>query len=267
MSTIIVVPCFNEAKRLNAAEFLRYARTSGPVRLLLVNDGSTDYTAEMLNGLRAKSGALDVLHLDTNGGKAEAVRRGFLHALASGPKYVGYWDADLATPLDAIEDFVRTLDRRDDIDCVVGTRCKLLGRRVVRHPLRWMLGRTFAAVASRVLGLSIQDTQCGAKLFRVTEQTSAAFAEPFTTGWIFDVEVLARLINLHGSVARVADKLYEQPLDRWEDVPGSKLKPKHFVKAIGEMAAIYLRYLRPWGNRYHAAPPAVPVPAPARRAA
>lgn len=265
MSTIIVIPCFNEVKRLDTNEFLRYARRPGAPRLLLVNDGSTDYTAEMLNGLRAKVGALDVLHLEKNGGKAEAVRRGVLFALQQSPQYIGYWDADLATPLDAIDDFVRTLDRREDIDVVVGCRTSLLGRRIKRHPLRKILGRTFAAVASRVLGLSIKDTQCGAKLFRVNEQTAAAFAEPFQTGWIFDVEVLARLINLHGGVKAAAAKLYEQPLDRWEDVPGSKLKPKHFVQALGEMATIYLSYLRPFGPRYHAAPPM--VAAPARRAA
>lgn len=260
VSTIIIVPCYNEAERLDVAAFARFSRQEPEIRLLLVNDGSRDGTAAMLDSLMANSnGRIQSLHLTPNGGKAEAVRQGMLHALQFQPKYVGYWDADLATPLADIPAFAAVLDRRPQTEIVVGSRLPLLGREIKRHPLRRILGRCFATVASHALGLPIYDTQCGAKLLRVMAETPLLFAEAFSTHWIFDVELLARLINLRQNRQQVASALYEFPLDRWEDVPGSKLRPKHFVQAFGELTTIYRRYLQPYAARYS---PAVPSPQP-----
>jgi hypothetical protein len=195
--------------------------------------------------------------LDRNCGKAEAVRRGVLHALATRPQFVGYWDADLATPLEVIPDFRGVLERRDDIQLVIGTRISLLGRQIQRQRLRCLLGRIFARVASRVLRLPVYDTQCGAKLFRVNDQVAAAFAAPFLTSWIFDVEILARLLTGRADAEGVSRAIYEFPLDRWRDVPGSKLKPRHFVQAVGEMARIYWCYFGPGAAYGTAASPAI----------
>lgn len=260
MSTIVIIPCYNEAERLNSANFLQFARQQSNVQLLLVNDGSRDRTAERLEELAAASaGRIAALQLTPNRGKAEAVRQGILHALERDADYVGYWDADLATPLEDIPAFVSVLNRRPEIDIVVGSRLPLLGHAIARHPLRKLLGRLFATVASRALGISLYDTQCGAKLFRVTEETHQLFAEPFATRWIFDVELIARLINLRQSRSAAAAAIYEFPLDRWEDVPGSKLRPRHFVQAFGELVQIYSRYVGPFSRRYV---PVVRKPAP-----
>src|SRR4051794_39855798 len=99
----IVVPCYNEARRLDVHAFRTFARDDRAPRFLFVNDGSRDATLEILGDLRGTDPArFDVLNLTRNAGKAEAVRRGLVRALADGPDYVGYWDADLATPLEAI---------------------------------------------------------------------------------------------------------------------------------------------------------------------
>src|SRR5512133_574565 len=95
---VLVVPCYNEARRLPGERFLEFARAH--VRLLFVDDGSRDETAAVHAELvKAAPGAIAALRLERNQGKAEAVRQGVLAALASSPRLVGFWDADLATPL------------------------------------------------------------------------------------------------------------------------------------------------------------------------
>ncbi len=255
MRTTIVIPCYNEADRLDQAKFLAFAKSVADVRLQFVNDGSRDATARVLQDVvRQAPRQLASLDLAQNQGKAEAVRQGVCRAISEGCEAVGYWDADLATPLEDIVSFRAVLLRRTEIELVVGTRMPLLGHDIRRHPLRKILGRVFATTASLALGLPIYDTQCGAKLFRVNSATSELFSRHFNSRWIFDVELLARWINRGGRDHSVRGKIYEHPLDRWVDVPGSKLKPKHFLQAFHEMASIYWQYLGPLAMRWQPLP-------------
>lgn len=251
---IIVVPCFNEANRLNLRAIQDFGRRTERVELLLVNDGSRDETLELLEHLeQANPRRFRCLDLERNRGKAEAVRHGVLHAIDSGAEYVGYWDADLATPLCDIEPFCQILDGKPQVEMVIGTRMRLLGHAIERHPLRHVLGRVFARTASLALGVRVFDTQCGAKLFRVTPRLGELFGRPFLARWIFDVEIMARLklARRAAGLPPVGEAMYEFPLDAWRDVAGSSVKSSDFAKAIVEMAHIYWTYLRP-GVRYDA---------------
>ncbi len=245
----LVIPCYNEESRLDVRAFEQFFSLTPGVSFVFVNDGSKDSTLEVLQGLvRRFPEQARVLDVQPNQGKAEAVRRGMLLAMeAQSAEYVGFWDADLATPLEEVQQFVDVLERLPRVDIVFGTRVALLGRQIERKPSRHYLGRVFATGASVVLALPVYDTQCGAKLFRVNEQCRALFDRPFGSRWIFDVELVARYCVDHSGTTGI----YEQPLDSWRDVGDSKVRPTDFIRAIGEMVIIYRTYSRP-GNRHWA---------------
>lgn len=240
----IVVPCFNEGNRLSAASIETYLTDHSEIALCLVDDGSRDGTRALLQRIAStRPDQVTVLALDANRGKAEAVRRGVLHGLAR-PHVLrlGYWDADLSTPLSELALLIRALDERPGGLAALGARVKRLGARVIRSETRHYLGRVFATCASITLRLPVYDSQCGAKLFE-REAAAAAFSEPFVSTWLFDVEVLARLRNRFGN-ARVRRDVLEVPLQTWTHVGGSKLRLRHYLKAPLELARIARRYNR-----------------------
>ncbi len=250
-SALVVVPCYNEARRLDAAAveaFESFCQREPGIDFVFVDDGSEDATPERLALLESRlEGRATRLRHDTNRGKGEAVRTGIEWALARGTAdYVGYWDADLSTPLDEIPRFVEILDTRPDVDTVLGSRVKLLGRTIERRAVRHYLGRIFATAASQTLDLPVYDTQCGAKLFRSRPELVEVFREPFVSRWLFDVEILARMIRARrgGDAPPVSETVVELPLDRWCDVAGSKVGPADFFRAFLDLYRIHRRTLR-----------------------
>jgi dolichyl-phosphate beta-glucosyltransferase len=244
---IVVIPCYNEATRLPVHDLVAFDRERHATQFIFVNDGSTDSTLEVLESLRAHAPDRYRVHsLTKNVGKAEATRAGLLLAFQEHPDYVGFWDADFATPLGAIDDFCRLFDSNASIEMIFGARVKLLGRHIQRRAIRHYPGRIFATAASVMLGLGVYDTQCGAKLFRATPQIQSLFAEPFVTRWLFDIEIVARLIRARrGTAMPQADQvIYEFPLHEWRDIPGSKVTPRDFALGFLELWTIWRCYLR-----------------------
>ncbi len=125
---IVVVPCFNKARRLQTQAYSDFLDRSPNVTFVFVDDGSTDDTPLVLERVRQlHPRQVCTLRLSTNVGKAEAVRRGMRVALRRQPAVVGYWDADLATPLDAIPRFVDVLQARPELDLIMGSRVATFG--------------------------------------------------------------------------------------------------------------------------------------------
>ena len=244
LDTTIVVPCYNEARRLPVDAFRTFAFAVPRVKFLFVDDGSTDDTARVLTNLEAaEPDHFQAILLPSNRGKAEAVRTGMLSALAGSGRYAGYWDADLATPLSEIPRFIATLDAYPERDVCLGARVQLLGRTIDRKPYRHYVGRVFATVASGVLSLPVYDTQCGAKLFRTSDRIGELFDRPFLSRWIFDVELIARLVRQRGRDA-AARAIYELPIMTWHDVKGSKVRSTDFFRALKDLWKIHRAYNR-----------------------
>lgn len=244
--TILVIPCFNEAKRLRVDTFSEFLRCDNEIDLLFVDDGSRDGTPEVLESLAAESGGrVAVSSLPANLGKAEAVRTGMNLAFGQGARFVGYFDADLATPLEESKRLRSVLQEKQAVEMVFGSRVQLLGRAIDRRPLRHYLGRVFATVVSETLDLAVYDTQCGAKLFRSGPEIRRLFEDPFLSNWVFDVELIARWREgeRERGLLPAEQIIYELPLDEWVDVAGSKVRPSDFRRALLEIWRIRRRYL------------------------
>lgn len=242
MHVVLVIPCYNEERRLPVDALRAFRSADVRVQFCLVNDGSRDGTLRLIESLHAEDPErFTMLSLDRNRGKAEAVRRGVLHAAERNPDFVGFWDADLATPLSELPSFFEVLRERPEIEMVLAARVRLLGRRISRRPARHYFGRVGATLISSSLGLAVYDTQCGAKIFRMTPAIRDIFASPFISRWIFDVELIARYVQAHGRDA-AAQAIYELPITEWHDVPGSKVGPMDFVHALRDLWKIHRAY-------------------------
>jgi dolichyl-phosphate beta-glucosyltransferase len=238
----LVIPCFNEARRLATGDLIAFVESDSSHHLCLVDDGSSDATASVIDGLKAQGhGRIDTLHLSRNEGKAEAVRRGVLHAASSRQfDVLGYWDADRSTPFDELRRMTALLSADDACQFVLGSRLKRLGADIRRSSVRHFLGRIFATAASLLLSLPVYDSQCGAKAFRAGA-VEVLFRDPFSTKWLFDVELLARLRN-HLGRDTVLASIVEMPLGSWHEVAGSKLGWGHMAAIPLELLRIHRRY-------------------------
>ena len=130
---------------------------------------------------------------------------------------MGFWDADLATPLGEIPSFMRAFEEQGQLKAVIGSRWPHLGTDIRRSALRGLASSLAKWFIRRTLGVPVWDTQCGAKVF-ACDVASEIFRAPFRSRWLFDVELLARMGR-----RRLRRDVLELPLAEWFDVPGSKV--------------------------------------------
>ena len=245
MRTIcIVIPCYNEADRFPVAAFERFYDLSRSTRFMLVNDGSTDGTGALLQKLaRGRETRIKVLDLEKNVGKAEAVRLGAWKAFCmSDVNSIGFFDADFATPLEEVFRLDAALYANRDILIALGSRIARMGASITRDHKRHYFGRFFSTIASSILGLPVYDTQCGAKLMR-REALPVIFVEPFISRWLFDIEMLARMLIAYGRELG-SKKIVEVPLNTWHEQPGSKISTSYLFKMPLELFAIQKKYCK-----------------------
>lgn len=237
--TVIIVPCYNEAKRMNPVLFLKFLQNTDTIDFVFVDDGSTDTTAEMLERLYLKCpDRISIMRLKHNSGKDEAVRAGLTCALEYKPDFVGYWDADLASPLNELPAMLKIIVANREIQCIYGARIQLLGHRVKRTLLRRAVSFCCRILAQSALDLPVTDTQCGAKVFRASRELHEALRSPFTAGWLFDVELFARL-KIAWNQANPG--LYEHPLTEWQEISGSNVSMTEMLGAGVTMLGLIMR--------------------------
>ena len=234
MNTLsLVVPCRNEAHRLCPTAFLEAIASYPWLTFCFVDDGSTDKTVERLSQLANLSPSIHLLCLPNHQGKAEAVRRGVLYlAQQTTADLIGFWDADLATPLEELPGFMRHFQDSTAVKAVIGARWPHLGANITRSSSRERASALVKLLIRLLLRLPVYDTQCGAKVF-TRDLANEIFRAPFRTRWLFDVELLVRI-----GLDRLLRNVKEQPLCLWRDVPGSKLSFLDSFRIFGELFQI-----------------------------
>ena len=211
----VVIPAYNEAARLPETLRRSVAYLDGVpwrTRVVVVDNGSVDETAADALLAAARTDRVDVAVIGcSRAGKGAAVRRGLL---TSSSPVVGFYDADLATPLETLAPAVEALAA--GADAVIASRHVAGSSFVIPQPLRRRLGGDAFRLLTRKLVPGVADTQCGFKFFR-REVVHAAIARVRTTGFAFDVELLAQ-------VQQAGGRIVEIPV-AWTDAAGSTFHP------------------------------------------
>ncbi len=228
----MVIPAYNEQQRL--PPYLHAIREhfdqelAGCYEVIVVDDGSRDGLADDLMKGADQFPQLRVIRHPQNRGKGAAVRTGVLEAAG---RFVLFADADGATPIEEECRLRRELQCGADI-AIGSRRVAGAGVRRNRHPLRSLIGRSFAGLARRLLGLPVRDTQCGFKMFR-RQVAVELFPQLREEGYYFDLELLIL-------ADRCGYRVKEVPIN-WADQPGSRMS---FARELGRMVGAFRRLRR-----------------------
>ncbi|MEA2645114.1 MAG: hypothetical protein QOE92_197 [Chloroflexota bacterium] len=211
----VVVPAYNERNRLppSLRAIDAYLRERGlPGELIVVDDGSSDGTAAMVEEMVEEGLALRLIRHPENRGKGAAVRTGMLAATG---RLVLFTDADLSTPIADVERLAAALDSGADV--AIGSRA--VDRRLVQvhQPLaRELMGRVFNLFVQAIVLPGLKDTQCGFKAFR-GEVAHELFEPLISQGFEFDPEVLYRARRRGMSIVEIAV--------HWRNNPDTRVSP------------------------------------------
>lgn len=231
----VVVPAYNEEKRLGDTLPVIYAYLKehfAHFELLVVDDGSTDSTAAIVQEFAKQHTETRLISYQPNRGKGHAVRTGILQSRG---EWILFCDADLATPIEELPNLAVKL--REGYDVAIASRAVRGARLVIRQPwYREFAGRSFNLMVQLLAVPGIHDTQCGFKLFR-REAAREIFSRCEENGFSFDIEVLHVAMRLGYGIAEV-------PV-RWMHHEGSK------VRLLRDAVRMFLALLR-ISRKHHA---------------
>ncbi|MEK9613554.1 MAG: glycosyltransferase [Flavobacteriaceae bacterium] len=236
----IIIPCYNEAKRLRVSEYRSFLEKEKQVTIYFVNDGSQDETQEVLESLKLLYPEhIHILTLKKNKGKAVAVQTGMNRALQENQyECLAYLDADLSTSLEECLLLAGKISKQKQF--IFGSRIKKVDNQIQSKTSRMIIGRILASIISKMLHLSVYDTQCGCKIFS-SYWAALVFKNPFLTSWLFDVEIFYRLIHVFGR-KKLIPQIAEVPLKNWVNVDDSKVELSYGIKVWFDLYKIYKHY-------------------------
>jgi dolichyl-phosphate beta-glucosyltransferase len=235
-SISIVIPAYNEEKRLPRSldSILQYlaTRVFQKVEILVVDDGSADGTAALVDGYTRADSRIRLLRNPGNRGKGYSVRHGMLEA---GGDWILFSDADLSAPIEDLDTLLKGAERAK-AQVAIGSRAVNRSLVGVRQPLwRELTGRAFNVLMRMVTGLPYRDTQCGFKLYR-REAARAVFSRQKLDGFSFDVEdlMIARQLGIPAVEIAV----------HWNNVEGTTVGTLQGFRSFIDLAKIRLSQLR-----------------------
>ena len=242
MKTGLIIPCYNEEKRLNVQAFIDFINCDNEYHLCFVNDGSKDKTVKVLREIQQVNPTkVSIVDIKKNAGKAAAVRAGARYLYSKGNiQYIGFIDADLSTDFEDFGELLKTLKTNNELSFVFGSRAKNASEAIEKDKIRGIISKVINLLIVLILGLSISDTQCGAKVFRAA-LVPVMFEKNFFSRWLFDVEMFIRL-KRHLGKAEVVKSIYEQPLKRWVHMDDSKLGLKDSLEIPYRLLSIWYNY-------------------------
>ena len=231
-----MIPAYNEEKRLppTLAAVLRYIEASpfSDAEIVVVDDGSRDQTAEVVEALGRQTSRLRLLRNPGNRGKGYSVRNGMLEAHG---EWILFSDADLSAP---IEELAKLIDAAKAKNARIAIGSRALDRSLIGvHQSRWreVSGIVFNVVMRALTGLPFADTQCGFKLYH-REAARIVFSRQRLEGFGFDVEDLY--------IARVKGVPTAEVPVRWNNVEGTKVGFLHGARSFSDLLLVRWNHLR-----------------------
>lgn len=233
MKLSVIIPAYNESKRIvntlnDIDAYLK--KQSYSYEILVVSDGSTDNTAEVVNNLVTKISGLKFIDNHDNRGKGGVVKQGMLEA--SGDVRL-FMDADNSTKISEIEKFLPYFEQGFDI--VIGSR-RIKGSQIAVHQpiIRDLLGGIFRLIVHTIVPLHVTDSQCGFKAFS-SKASEAIFPKQTIMRWAFDVEILAL-------ARKMKFKIQEAPI-LWQNDEASNVKLSGMIRMLFEVLQVRLNLI------------------------
>ena len=232
----MVVPCYNEEKRIDLNYWETIIESAKNVYWVFVNDGSEDGTLYKLALLKKDN--VEIVNLETNQGKSQAISFGFSALISKDLEFnsMGYVDSDSAFDAHEVLNILSLSDHifasSPNLAVIFTARIALAGRNIQRNPLRHYLGRAIATYVTWGWRGAPYDTQSGFKIYRCSEIFPKHATDLFATRWFFDLELISRF----GSLQEV--EILVIPLNSWLEVHGTSLKVQSYFSVLRDIVAI-----------------------------
>jgi glycosyltransferase involved in cell wall biosynthesis len=196
----IIIPCYNEGKRLDYNHFYSFSQQNKGYKLLFINDGSKDNTLDIIKKLSSVSNNISFLNYKKNRGKSYAVRYGILNVLDNHQieqiSYIGFLDADLSISTDDMGELYEKATLHPEFGFLYYMKNKKTYYK--KRYLRFLISNILKIMNRILYNINIEDTQCGCKIFK-RDVAEIVFRKQFNSKWLFDLEIFLRLKESYGS--------------------------------------------------------------------